>query len=143
MSEQAAWLAGFYEGEGNIHSKIRFSPYQRILWWSLAQKDESQFSLLRAKEILTDIGIQDKYIRLEYLKSGKCWYLRLHHYESIEIVCKAMWDWLSPRRKGQIQEAFLVYCEDFIPSKKSPKEVYSELCEASLGDSFPRLRAAK
>lgn len=142
--EQLAWLAGFYEGEGNVNGAIydRGDHYARTIRFNVDQQDESQFSLLKAKKIIMGLGVPENHITFDMNKRSKCWKLRVNRFEDVEKIYLAIWEWLSPRRKAQVQEAFIVYCEEFAEFKAANssnryKERQSSICDLPIMDTFP------
>lgn len=145
MENKVAWLAGFFEGEGHIRCSLKESNGfpQRQISFSISQKDESKEALLFVRNILLELGIDEKSISIRpYSGKPTIYTLTMQAYEPVEIVCRALWPMLSSRRKEQIQEAFLVYCEDFQPRSvstsgrgrtgpKAYKQVYTDLCDLS------------
>ena len=129
-----SWLAGFYEGEGSISASLLDG--MRYIRLTLTQKGEDREILLRAKKILSENGVTEERITLSTLKAPKhlhMWQLRINVFEDVEKACLLIVDQLGTRRREQIREAFLIYCEDYVP-KGGPKshnykQRWSNLCD--------------
>ena len=133
--EQLAWLAGLFNGEGSISPDRR---QNRKVIFSIAQKDPSRYLLLKSKKILVScLSIPEEKIQINALgKRADCWQLRIAAYFEVEKAILGLWEWLSPMKKAQAQETFYVYCEDFKPSDSRGYDVFSEICDLSIHDTF-------
>ena len=136
MDLDLAWLAGLYEGEGTTTASVynnRPGENAREIRFSIAQSGDDKEVLTRAKIILTKNGIPNDRVNIHANGARTAhWVLNIHSYEWVERACYLILPMLSTRRRKQICEAFLIYCDDFTPKNKNHskyKEVWSDLCD--------------
>lgn len=131
--QRIAWLAGIYEGEGNVYSTI--SRGARRISLTIVQKDT--WLLHKAKEILvSDLGIPESSIGL-YLGSRKQTSLQVQKFELVDQILTAMWVWLSPRRKEQAAICLTFYSDCTLEMPNKGRFVDSELTYTPIRDEFP------
>lgn len=136
-----AWLAGLWEGEGSIicglHTDNRGHDV-RSLHFTIAQSDKEV--LERAQVILIYHGIQvSLYENRSVSATGRkrAWILSTHSYMNVEKACQLIWNAITTRRRQQVIEAFLKYCEDYRPTKNKNGKlttVYSQFCDMEVDE---------
>lgn len=132
-----AWLAGLYEGEGSIISQLRIDNrgYDiRSLHFTIAQSDREV--LERAQVILIYHGVQISIYENKsrsVARPKKAWVLSTHSYPNVEKACQLIWNAVTTRRRQQIIDAFIKYCEDYKATRTSTN-VYSQFCDMEVDE---------
>ena len=116
-----AWLAGFWEGEGCI--SYTFSRSRRALTLCVSQKNS--WPIFKAQQVIAEHLEIDS---LLYQRKSGLWDLKLSEAFKIDRVCEAMWSFLSPRRRIQIQETMANYEDDFYSLVGNRKIQYEFEC---------------
>jgi hypothetical protein len=107
LSEQTAWAAGFYEGEGSISFKLQrgrgpgAGPGARAIGVTVTQKDREPLDMFRAA---VGFGAVCRLGRGMYSwNAGKL--------SDVERLVALFWPYLSTRRRIQAMEALRSYYE--------------------------------
>ena len=101
------YCAGLYEGEGTIH--FNFTGKSRALSLAIHMTDREPLDLF---EDIMQVGtVYGPYAReMSKNKARKPSYMyRVSNYDEVKSVIDRMYDWLSPRRKRQADEALTEY----------------------------------
>lgn len=101
--ELTIWVAAFYEGEGSITCGSSNRCFQLTL--QFAQKDLEP--LLTVMDWLDSLGV--KYNKYQTQPDG-CHRIMVRHYPHVQVVVDKLWDYVSARRRGQMDDAV----EDFL-----------------------------
>lgn len=114
--EEAAYCAGFFEGEGSIRHRVYNGGKKHSIILVISQVELFPLELFREY-----VGVGN--IHGPQYRSGNqpIHRLEISNFEEVQHCVAVMWNWLSPKRKEQCKEALTGFLASATRSGRRPK----------------------